>query len=202
MLPPAGGQPACSPAKDSPAVTRISSPPGNIAEPLWAALAAHEPTRRRYQARVYQRGPGQCWYWLGAISDTGHGKLRAGTRSSAGGEPASRVVTAHVYGWHLTHGPPAALPRTGAPLIAHRCDEASCQNPACWRLDDTAGNAADYLARRARTDSPLADSRGPDGRARAIAQAIKTALRDGTDPEAAIARAAAVGIRGVQSPLW
>jgi hypothetical protein len=98
---------------------------------VWAALTAHEPTRRRYLAKVYRRDVSHCWYWLGAISDTGHGKLRAGTRAVGDG-PASRVVTAHVYGWHLVYGSVAAHPRTRAPVIAHRCDEYSCQNPAHW----------------------------------------------------------------------
>ena len=174
----------------------------------WDALIAHQPTRDRYDALVCQRRPDQCWYWLGSISDTGHGKFRAGTR--AGGGPASTVVTAHVYGYRRTYGPPGARPRTGAPVIAHRCDESSCQNPAHWRLGTAADNAAEYIARRGR--GPLADSRGPAGRARAIRDAIKTAraqAADGVPPagaaaaiEAAIEEAAAAGLPQVQGELF
>jgi hypothetical protein len=169
---------------------------------VWAALVAHEPTRRRYMARVYRRAVDQCWPWTGAISDTGHGKLRAGTRSAAADGPPSRVVTAHVYGWHLIYGSGAVHPRSEAPLIAHRCDEYSCQNPAHWRLDDVAGNSADYQARRYRPGGPLADTRGPARRARAIAAAIRAAVDQGADVEAAIWRASAAGIPGAQPRLF
>jgi hypothetical protein len=171
--------------------------PGHAPPPLsareWAALAAHPPTRARYEARVHRRDPGDCWYWLGAISDTGHGKLRAGSRAAAAaaaGEPPSRVVTSHALGYRIAHGePPAGL------LIAHRCDEASCHNPAHWRPADIASNTAEYAARR--HAGPLADQRGPARRARAIAAAIRAALDAGATPVAvgtAIARAAAAGM--------
>jgi hypothetical protein len=170
--------------------------PGRPRPPLaagdWAALIAHVQTRARYEARVHQQGDGDCWYWLGAISDTGHGKLRAGSRAAgaaAAGEPPSRVVTSHVLGYRMTFGEP------GTALIAHRCDEASCHNPAHWRPADVASNTAEYAARR--HAGPLADQRGPAGRARAIAAAIRTALRAGASPaavDAAIAEASAFGM--------
>lgn len=192
---------------EPPPLPGAPDPPGRagharLPAEVWAELVAHEPTRRRYMARVYRRRVDQCWPWTGAISDTGHGKLRAGTRSATAAGPPSRVVTAHVYGWHLVYGPAAAHPRGEAGLIAHRCDESACQNPAHWRLDDVAGNSADYQARRHRADGPLADTRGPAGRARAIATAIKTAIRDGTDVETAIWRASAAGIPATQASLF
>ena len=51
-----------------------------IGPELWLAWLADPDTRRRHEALVYRRGPGQCAYWLGAISSTGHGKFRAGSR--------------------------------------------------------------------------------------------------------------------------
>lgn len=178
-----------------------------LAPEVWDALTGHQPTRDRYDANVCQRRPDQCWYWLGPISDTGHGKFRAGTR--AGDGPPSTVVTAHVYGYRRTYGPPPAPARTGIPVIAHRCDESSCQNPAHWRPGSTADNAAEYIARRNR--GPLADSRGPAGRARAIRDAIKAAIAKaaGASPaqvsaaiEAAIAQASAAGLPQVQGELF
>lgn len=169
---------------------------------VWAALVAHEPTRLRYLRKVHRRDITLCWYWLGAISDTGHGKLRAGTRAIAADGPASRVVTAHVYGWHLIYGPAAVHPRTSAPVIAHRCDEGSCQNPAHWRLDDPGGNLSDYHNRRGQPDGPLADSRGPAGRARAIGAAIRAAIDQGADVEDAIRQASAAGLPGNQPRLF
>ena len=51
--------------------------PARIDPELWLAWLADPDTRRRYEALVYRRGPGQCAYWLGAISSTGHGKKSA-----------------------------------------------------------------------------------------------------------------------------
>jgi hypothetical protein len=101
-----------------PARARQARPP--LAAGEWAALIAHPPTRARYEARVHRRGPDDCWYWLGAISDTGHGKLRAGSRAAGAaeaGEPPSRVVTSHALGYRIAYGE-----SPGALLIAHRCD--------------------------------------------------------------------------------
>ena len=47
---------------------------------LWRALAGDDVTRERYHSKVYRRGPGRCAYWLGGLSSSGHGRLRAGTR--------------------------------------------------------------------------------------------------------------------------
>lgn len=203
------GAPAPLPGLPPPGPARRGRlrPAGRLPPEVWAALTGHAPTRRRYLAKVHRRGPDDCWYWTGAISDTGHGKLRAGSRAAGAaeaGEPPSRVVTAHVFGWHLTYGPVAVHPRSDAPVIAHRCDEPSCNNPAHWRLDDTQGNTAEYMARRTAGAGPLADRRGPAGRARAIAAAILAAQAAGTDPGPAIAAAIAAGLprAGTPAPLF
>ncbi len=154
---------------------------------IWRQLLDHADTRRRYQARVHRREAAQCWYWLGAVSDTGHGKLKA---SRAAGP--SIVVTAHVYGWVLTHGPITARPGEDL-VIGHQCDEPSCQNPEHWELIPRARNGEDYRARRYRGSGPLADQRGAHGRAVAIREAIKAARAGGRDVEAAIAEASAAG---------
>lgn len=191
-----------------PGTARVAARPALPPE-VWAALTAHQPSRDRYHGYVCQRSPDLCWYWTGAISDTGHGKFRAGTRAAAGDGPPSVVVTAHVYGYRMVFGPPRSPGRAGALVIAHRCDESSCQNPAHWRLGTVASNAADFIARRGH--GPLADSRGPAGRARAIAAAINAArtATAGATPaeaaaaiEAAIAQAAAAGHPDIQGELF
>jgi hypothetical protein len=53
----------------------------------WQAWLTDPDTHRRYEALVHRRGPEQCAYWLGAISSTGHGKFRAGSRAQAGQRP-------------------------------------------------------------------------------------------------------------------
>ncbi|MGI5162722.1 hypothetical protein [Microbispora sp. CA-102843] len=156
---------------------------------VWRLLLNDTRTRRRYAENVHQRRPADCWFWLGAISSTGHGKMRASNRACG----VSRVVTAHVYGYQLAHGAIEALPGDD-PVIAHRCDEASCQNPAHWRRGTRAENNTEYAERRRRLSGPLADVRGAAGRAVAVRDAILRARSSGADVEAAIAAALAEGL--------
>ncbi|MEV8590899.1 hypothetical protein AB0424_28565 [Streptomyces sp. NPDC051180] len=152
----------------------------------WAELATDPATIERYRAKVHHRGPDACAYWTGAISSSGHGKLRAGSRSSG----SSRVVTAHVLGYILAHGT-AALAE--GHVVRHACDESSCQQPAHWIAGERVDNIRDYYARAHRAGHALGDVRGPDGRAVAIRDAILTAQATGADIEAAIAAAIAAG---------
>jgi hypothetical protein len=172
---------------------------------LWRAWLADPDTRARFGALTYWRGPEECAYWLGAISSTGHGKFRAGSRAQPRpGAPApapSGIVTAHVYAFQLAHG---LIPArwAGRFAIRHTCDETSCQNQAHLLIGTPADNAADYQARRGRETGPLADTRGPRGRAVAIREAICTARREHADIEAAVARAIAAGIPPRQQRLF
>src|SRR5215469_9900419 len=101
---------------------------GRIPLDLWQALAADAEAQARYFSKVYWRGPGQCAFFLGALSSGGHGRFRAGTRRAVADRPASLVVPAHIYAYVLSRGVPRPDPVTGAlPVIRHRCDEPSCQ---------------------------------------------------------------------------
>ncbi|MFF3460460.1 hypothetical protein ACFYXH_40520 [Streptomyces sp. NPDC002730] len=156
-------------------------------EPVpWALLAADTATVERYRAKVYDRGPDQCAYFLGAISSSGHGKLRAGSRKTG----TSRVVTAHVLGFVIANGAQALA---AGDVVRHACDESSCQLPAHWASGARLDNIRDYYARSHRAGHALGDVRGPDGRAVAIRDAILTAQATGADVEAAIAAAIAAG---------
>ena len=163
---------------------------------MWQAWLTDPDTRRRSEAMVCRRGPGECAYWLGAISSTGHGKFRAGSRAQARAEtqPAapSRIVTAHVYAYQLHHGViPAAW--AGQVVIRHRCDETSCENWDHLLIGGQPDNVRDYRARQGRENGPLADKRGARGRAIAIRAAILTARRTGTSIEEAIQQATDAG---------
>jgi hypothetical protein len=81
-----------------------------------------------YHARVYRRGPGQHWFWLGAISGSGGAKLRV--RAAMGGF----VVAAPVLGWQVSRGLLQAGPDGRLPVIRHTCDESACCNPSHWVL--------------------------------------------------------------------
>ena len=169
---------------------------------MWLTWLADEDTRRRYEALVYRRGPERCAYWLGAISSTGHGKFRAGSRARACPEAGlSRIVTAHVYAYQLDHG---TLPTTeaGRVVIRHRCDETSCENGRHLIPGTQPDNVWDYVARRGRASGPLADRRGARGRAVAIRDAILAARRAGADIEEALQRAIDAGIPPHQERLF
>ena len=167
----------------------------------WRAWLEDAETQRRFEALTFRRGPGECAYWLGAISSTGHGKFRAGSRARLAEGPASRVVSAHVYAYQQHHG---VLPDelAGRVVIRHRCDETSCQNWEHLITGTQPDNVDDWRIRRGREVGPLADQRGARGRAVAIRDAIRTALQAGADPEEALARAAAAGIPAHQERLF
>lgn len=144
---------------------------------VWGRLCADPHTVAAYHARVYRRGPGEHWFWLGAISSSGGAKLRV--RSAMGGA----VVAAPVLGWQLSRGLLCPSAEGRLPVIRHTCDESACCNPSHWVLGTKKDNAADYTARKGNPLSPLADRRGPAGRARVIRDAIGHTPR----PTAAIA---------------
>src|SRR6266516_3380961 len=162
---------------------------------VWIRLLGDAETVAAYHARVHRRGPGVHWFWLGPISDSGAAKLRV--RVGMGGA----VIAAPVLGWQLSRG----LLRPGKdgrlPVIRHTCDESACCNPSHWVLGAKKDNAADYTARKNDPLSPLADRRGPAGRARAIRDAILHAQAQGADNKAvdwAIKHAMDVGMPGLQ----
>ncbi len=179
---------------------------GRIPRDLWEALAEDEEARGRYYRKVYWRGPGRCAYFLGALSSGGHGRFRAGTRRAVADRPGSLLVPAHIYGYVLSRGVPRPDPVTGRlPVIRHRCDEPSCQAAGHLAAGSPGENSQDYLARRRDPYSPLADRRGPRGRAVAIRDAILAALAQDAslaEIEAAIDRASAAGIPGGQQVLF
>ncbi|MEV0926903.1 hypothetical protein AB0I99_17555 [Streptomyces spongiicola] len=162
----------------------------------WERLAADAGTVARYEAKVYRGGgPDAHHWWLGAISDSGHGKLRAGSRAAG----TSRVVSAHVLGWAIHHG--AAALRNGA-VVRHTCDESSCQNPRHWLIGERLQNVVDYAARSRLAGHALADVRGAAGRAVAVRDAI-LAAETGNEAAAITAAIAAGHPSGAhQDALW
>jgi hypothetical protein len=158
----------------------------------WRRYLADPGMQAAYHQRVCRTG--DHWFWTGALSDSGHGRLRVPAHLG------SKVVASHLYGYQLVYGV-LVLDDNGVPLIRHRCDNASCHRPTCWVSGDAKANAADYQARRADPLSPLSDRRGPGGRARAIRAAILQALAEGRDVDRAIRGAVEAGMPGVQDTL-
>lgn len=166
---------------------------------VWVSLLGDPETVAAYYRHVCRRAPGLDWPWLGPISDSGSAKLRA---SRAMG---SRVIAAPVLGYQLSRGLLRPGPDGRLPVIRHACDESACTNPAHWVLGTRADNSADYEARKDDPLSPLADLRGPAGRARAIRRAVLEAQARGASPEGidhAIRRVMDAGMPGVQDALF
>jgi hypothetical protein len=176
---------------------------GRIPPDLWAALLDDAKSRARVHEKVYRRGPGQCHYWLGALSSSGHGRVRLGVRTASAPRPASVVVAPHVYLYQESRGLLRRLPDGAYPLVRHRCNEPSCLNPIHLAAGTAAGDAVGASAARGMT-GPAAHIRGAQGRAVAIRNAIVRSIAAGATPgeiEVAIEAAAAAGIPAVQMAL-
>jgi hypothetical protein len=167
----------------------------------WQAILDNPQTADRYYDRVYHRPDGSdgCWFWLGALSSTGHGRLRV-SRSVG-----NYVVPAHLFGFQRAKGLLVLGSDGKLPVIRHRCDEASCCRPSHWLAGSIRENAQDYIARKDNPASPLRDRRGPARRARAIRAAIRSAQCAGASPEQielAIELAIEAGMPAIQGSLF
>ena len=86
---------------------------GPIAPDLWAALLDDAKSRARVHEKVYRRGPGQCHYWLGALSSSGHGRVRLAVRTAGASRPASILVARC-----LNQSPVLMVGATSVPLVS------------------------------------------------------------------------------------
>lgn len=145
----------------------------------WADALANPGVRARYEAKVLRRDG--CWVWLGALHRHGHGRFWLGREpvSTSSRRPKDHVVIAHRYGYALNFGLDTLI---AAPVLAHTCDEAWCQNPEHLEPSTQADNHHDWMRRRWHPRSPLRDVRGQRGRA----LAARAAGREGSDLHAAL----------------
>lgn len=71
----------------------------------------------RFWAKVIKGPrPGDCWFWLGAISDDGYGRF------TLNADGRTRAVRPHRYAYHLATG----IPLDEMPSLMHDCDEPIC----------------------------------------------------------------------------
>lgn len=132
----------------------------------WQAALADPVLQERYAQRVSmvatRRG---CRVWTGAISSDGHGRLRIGQINRTRG----LVVISHRYGYALLHGLDALH---ADQVVRHLCDEPSCHTPEHWALGSVSTNLEDWWLRRDIPSNPMRDTRGPQGRAIALREAV------------------------------
>jgi hypothetical protein len=107
---------------------------------------------------------GGCWYWVGAISSTGHGRIALQDRVTVG---------THVLAWTVTNQRFVNSDQ----VVRHRCDEPSCVRPVHLEIGSQLDNIADR-ERRGRGYANTADTRGTAGRARAIRDHLLTHADD------------------------
>lgn len=175
--------------------------PIRVPERRWQSWLDNSGVVARFEAKRYTRSNGLCWPWIGGVSSTGYGSFRA---ASLPGPSRRGTVPAHLFAYQLAYGVIARLGWSGPEdaVICHSCDFAGCTNPAHMRLGTKATNRAEYFARRSNPTSPLADVRGPAGRARAIAAAIRAGLANNEDAIGVEARIGAAEEAGLPLTLW
>lgn len=175
--------------------------PIRVPERLWRSWLDDPTVVARFEVKRYLRPGNLCTPWLAGVSSTGHGTFRA---ASLPGPSRRGTVPAHLFAYQLEYGIIPRLGWSGAEdaVLCHQCDFAGCVNPTHLRLGTNATNRAEYTRRRRNTSSPLADTRGPAGRTRAIATTIRTGLEEGANAAEIERRICAVEAAGHPLTLW
>ncbi len=130
------------------------------------------------------------------------------TRLLPGCEPARALSPRHRPGpfvrvpTRIRDHPRLGWSGTDDAALCHQCDFAGCVNPAHMRLGTNHLNRTEYHLRRRNLASPLADVRGPAGRTRAIAAAIRMGLADHELPHVIETRIASAEAAGMPLTLW
>lgn len=181
----------------------LLGPPRPIRVPahIWHTWLNDPEVVARFEAKRFRTSANKCVPWLGAVSSTGHGSFRAG---SLPGRSRRGTVPAHLFAYQLVNG---VVPRLGwaaenDPVVCHRCDSHACTNVNHLRLGTVAENRAEWVRRHRDPTSPLADLRGPAGRARAIAQAVRDGLAVGETQQQIEARIRDAEAEGLPLILW
>ncbi|QHE72995.1 hypothetical protein GFS60_06646 (plasmid) [Rhodococcus sp. WAY2] len=175
--------------------------PIRVPERLWRSWLDDPSVLARFEAKCYERESDRCTVWLGSVSSTGHGSFRA---ASLPGPSRRGTVPAHLFAYQREYG---IIPRLGwsgtdDAVLCHQCDFAGCVNPHHLRLGTNAVNRTEYHLRRRNLASPLADVRGPAGRTRAVAAAIRMGLADRELPHVVETRIAVAEAAGMPLTLW
>ena len=199
---PLPGMPGSIPAPPALQMTLIGQPqPVRIPERLWRSWLDNPAVLSRFESKRYRRNRHQCWPWIGGVSSTGHESFRA---ASLPGPSRRGTVPAHLFAYQLEYGVIARLGWSNADdaVLCHQCDFAGCTNPTHLLLGTNRTNRNEYDLRRRNIASPLADVRGPAGRARAIAGAIRIGIEQNDDATTIDEHIHAAEVAGRPLSLW
>lgn len=130
---------------------------------------------KRFWRSVDRRRDTECWNWLGPMNRSGYGLFGCWANSDRG-----KVITAHRVAYELANGP---IPKGGGhhgTVIAHRCDNRRCVNPAHLFACSQAENLRDCL-QKGRGNKAHGERAGKARLTAHVVSAIRTLLQDGTD---------------------
>ena len=144
-------------------MARISA---DVAALLRVALSDPAVTTR-YRSHIAAPTQSGCCLWTGAISGRGHARFWIGALPDG----RDAVVLGHRFGYGLHVGYDQLMQ---LPTVRHYiCDNPLCQTVEHLRPGSNADNAHDWATRRHTPGSPLRDTRGSLGRARALRAAVR-----------------------------
>lgn len=94
------------------------------------------PLAKRLAAKIFCRGPQDCWLWQGAKNNQGYGKISVGGRKGY-------FIAAHRAAYQLAKGEiPDGL------FVLHTCDTPACCNPAHLKVGTHKDNMRDMVAKK------------------------------------------------------
>jgi hypothetical protein len=99
---------------------------------------------QRFWVKVDIRGPDDCWPWLGAAGESGHGRFKI----------AGKLYSPHRISYTLANGDIDNADEFHGTVVRHTCDNPPCCNPAHLTDGRQLDNVKDM------------DSRGRDNRAK------------------------------------
>jgi hypothetical protein len=108
---------------------------------------ARRPFSERFWRFVDERGPDECWPWVGKSKSHGYGIISRGGRRG----PKARSQRA---AWELTFGPIPEGDGHHGTVVRHKCDNRLCCNPHHLELGRQGDNVRDMDARGRRVNAP------------------------------------------------
>lgn len=124
----------------------------------------------RYRSHIAAPTETGCRLWTGAIAGRGHARFWIGALP----DDRDAVVLGHRFGYGLHVGFEELM--TVVTVRHYLCDNPLCQTVEHLRAGSNADNAHDWATRRHTPGSPLRDTRGALGRARALRAAARADL--------------------------